>query len=119
MEPTWAKVDSVPTSIPVGKVLVSVSVPQEKSPADHSSLEVRAVLHELKPEPKSCEEEAKDVFSNAKDVEVPVERMTKALLEPTSKLPETLALEEKVPFPLTLRLPDILAKPPTSMLLVN
>ncbi len=42
---TWAKaeVTSVPTSIPNGKEVVSVSVPQEKRPADQVSLPVEAL----------------------------------------------------------------------------
>ena len=49
---TWAKaeVTSVPTSRPNGKEVVSVSVPQEKSPDDQVSLPVVA-LHDERPEP--------------------------------------------------------------------
>ncbi len=67
---TWAKVDSVPTSIPLGKEVVSVSVPQEKVPLAQVNLPVVA-LHEVKPAPYSCDELAYDVFSKGKDVEVP------------------------------------------------
>ena len=54
-EPTWLSVTpkSPVTSMPEKTVLVSVSVPQEKRPADQRSLLVVAVLQVVKPDPKS------------------------------------------------------------------
>ena len=54
IEVTCEKVPaSLGTSMPVKIVLVSVSVPHEKSPvSDHKSLDVKAVSQSVNPEPK-------------------------------------------------------------------
>ena len=54
----WEKAAEVPSLTPIEEMappVVSVSVPQEKSPAFQRSLLVAAVLQAVNPEPNNCE----------------------------------------------------------------